>query len=90
MSKGKRYTPEYKEMIVDLYKSGMGLAELSSEYGIARSTIAGWVKDTKKINIDGNESITMKEFKELKKQMAKIQEENEILKKAMAIFATKN
>ena len=68
MGKGKRYTPEYKKMIVDLYKSGMGLAELSSEYGIARSTIAGWVKDTKEIKIY----------------------ENEILKKAMAIFATRN
>lgn len=30
----------------------------------------------------------MKDFKELKKQMARIQEENEILKKAMDIFAT--
>ena len=59
MGKGKRYTPEYKEMIVDLYKSGMSLTELSSEYGIAKSTVNGWVK-------------------------------NEILKKAMAIFATKN
>ncbi len=88
MGKGKRYTQEYKEMIVDLYKSGMGLAELSSEYGIARSTIAGWVKDTKEIKINENEIITMKEFKDLKKQMARIQEENEILKKAMAIFAT--
>ena len=36
-------------MIVDLYKSGMGLAELSSEYGIARSTIAGWVKIPEKL-----------------------------------------
>jgi len=78
MGKGKRYTQEYKEMIVDLYKPGMGLAELSNEYIIARSTIAGWVKDTKEIKINENETITMKEFKELKKQMARIHEENEI------------
>ncbi|MBS4843209.1 MAG: hypothetical protein KH073_20535 [Clostridium sp.] len=30
------------------------------------------------------------EIKALKKEMARIKEENEILKKAMAIFATKN
>ncbi|MDD6794471.1 MAG: helix-turn-helix domain-containing protein [Clostridiaceae bacterium] len=36
-------------MIVDLFKSGMSLAELSSEYGIAKSTIGGWVKDVKEI-----------------------------------------
>ena len=27
MGNGKRYTQEYKDMIVDLYKSGMSLAE---------------------------------------------------------------
>jgi len=90
MGKGKRYDHEYKEMIVDLFKSGMSLVELSSEYGIARSTINGWIKDVKEIRISENEIITSKEVKELKKEMAKIKEENEILKKAMAIFATKN
>ena len=44
MGKGRRYDQEYKDMIVDLFKSGMSLAELSSEYGIAKSTIGGWVK----------------------------------------------
>ena len=90
MRKGKRYDQEYKDMIVDLYKSGMTLAELSSEYGIAKSTINGWVKDVKEIKVDENEVMTLKEVKALKKEMARIKEENEILKKAMAIFATKN
>ena len=39
MDKGKRYYQEYKNMIVDLYKSGMSLAELNSEYGISKSRI---------------------------------------------------
>ena len=97
MGRGKRYDQEYKDMIVDLYKSGMSLAELSSEYGIAKSTINGWIKDLEEIKIDENEVMTLKEVKELKKEMARIKEENEILhhrralaKKAMAIFATRN
>ena len=90
MGKGRRYDQEYKNMIVDLFKSGMSLAELSSEYGIAKSTINGWVKDVKTIKVDENEVITLKEVRALKKEMARIKEENEILKKAMAIFATKN
>ena len=90
MGSGKRYDQEYKNMIVDLFKSGMSLAELSSEYGIAKSTINGWIKDVKEIKIDENEVITLKEIKALKKEMARIKEENEILKKAMAIFATRN
>lgn len=39
MGKNKRYNQEYKDMIVDLYKSGMSLSQLSVEYGIAKSTI---------------------------------------------------
>lgn len=79
MGKGKRYTQEYKKIIVDLYKSGMGLEKLSNEYGIVRLTIAGQVKDPREIKINENETITMKEFKELKKQMARIQEDNKVL-----------
>ena len=90
MGKGRRYDQEYKDMIVELFKSGMSLAELNSEYGIAKSTINGWIKDVKEIKVDENEVMTLKEVKALKKEMARIKEENEILKKAMAIFATRN
>ena len=90
IGKDRRYDQEYKDMIVDLFKSGMSLAELSSEYGIAKSTINGWIKDVKEIKLDEDEIMTLKEVKALKKEMARIKEENEILKKAMAIFATRN
>ena len=90
MGRGKKYTEDYKEMISDLYKSGMIISEISSEYGIAKSTINGWVKANKEIKISEDEVITLKEVAKLKKEMARIKEENEILKKAMAIFAKEN
>ncbi len=90
MRKGKRYNQEYKDMIVDLFKSGISLAELSREYSITKSTINGWIKGVKEIKVDENEVMTLKEVKALKKEIARIKEENEILKKAMPIFATKN
>lgn len=65
-------------MIVELYKSGMSLSEISSEYGIGRSTINGWIKDVKEIKISEDDVITLKEVKELKKEIARIKEENEI------------
>ena len=49
MGRGKKYTEDYKEMISDLYKSDMTISEISSEYGIAKSTINGWIKATKEI-----------------------------------------
>ena len=90
MGKGRRYDQDYKDMIVDLFKSGMSVSEISSEYVIAKSTINGWIKDVKEIKVDENEVMTLKEVKALKKEMVRIKEENEILKKAMAIFATRN
>lgn len=90
MGRGKRYTTDYKEMIVDLYKSGMTIAELSSEYGIAKSTISDWVKGLSEIKVNDDEFLNLKDIVALKKEIARIKEENEILKKAMAIFATKS
>lgn len=71
MGRSKNYTDEYKEMISDLYNSGMSVTEISSEYGIAKSTINGWIKNNKKIKINDEEFMTMKEI-------ARIKEENEI------------
>lgn len=57
---------------------------------VQNQQLAGWIKDVKEIKVDENEVMTLKEVKALRKEMARIKEENEILKKAMAIFATKN
>ena len=75
MGKGGRYDQEYKDMIVELFKSGMSLAQLSSEYGIAKPTINGWIKDVKEIKVDENEILHQRRA---------------LAKKAMAIFATRN
>ena len=42
----------------------------------------------KEIKVNYEEVITVNEIMKLKKEMARIKEENEILKKAMAIFVT--
>ena len=36
-------------MISDLCNSGISVTEISSEYGIAKSTINGWIKNNKNI-----------------------------------------
>ena len=76
MGKGRRYDQDYKDMIVDLFKSGMSVSEISSEYGIPKSTINGWIKDVKEIKVDENEVMTLKEVKELKKEMQELRRHN--------------
>ena len=68
MGKGRRYNQDYKDMIVDLFKSGMSVSEICSEYGIAKSTINGWIKDVKEIKVNENKVMTLKEVKQLKKK----------------------
>ena len=83
----KKYTEEFKTTIVELYRSGKSLAELNAEYGIPKSTISTWMKENSPVVSSYEDSITLKELKAMKKEIARIKEENEILKKAMAILA---
>ena len=87
MSRNKRYDEEFKKTIVDLYNSGKSATELEREYGISRSTIYEWIKDYSPIQTDDGEITNNKEIQALKKELARIKEENEILKKAVAIFS---
>ena len=90
MGKGtKWYSEEFKNTIVELYNSGKTLAELNSEYGVAKSTIISWVKKAKPVAIDKDTTVTSADYQAMLKKMAKLEEENEILKKAMAIFTRK-
>lgn len=83
----KRYTEEYKNTIVELYNSGKTLTELNGEYVLPKSTILTWVKKSKPTAVDNNKVITQADYQAILKKMVRIEEENEILKKAMAIFA---
>jgi transposase len=40
-----RYTIEFKEMIVEKYKTGIPISKLSSEYGPSQVTIRTWNKN---------------------------------------------
>ena len=82
----KRYSEEFKKQIIDLYLGGKPVSELAEEYGLIEQTIYKW----KKIYAPTIETITMKEYKDLQKKMHELEMENEILKKATAIFARKH
>jgi transposase len=85
----KQYTEEFRNTIVELYNSGKSLGELSREYALSKSTINGWIKKNEPMTVDKDTTITAAEYKAMLKKMAQLEEENEILKKAMGIFARK-
>ena len=86
---GKRYDENFKKMIVELYHSGSSVSDLEREYGVTKVTIYKWIKDYSEIEIDENTTVTKKEMLKVQKENEKLKEELAILKKALSIFAGK-
>jgi len=86
---GKRYNDDFRKRLVDLYNSGQSVRNLSSEYGVSDVNIYAWIKKFTPMELEDGSSLTPDDYAKLQKQMLKLQEENDILKKAMAIFAKK-
>ncbi len=85
----RKFNEDFKKMVVELYRSGQSVKQLSSEYGISDVTIYKWIKKYSPISEIQDEVITPADLQKMHKEMLRLKEENEILKKAMAIFAKK-
>lgn len=88
-SNGKRYDENFKKMIVELYHSGSSVSDLEREYGVTKVTIYKWIKDYSEIEIDENTTVTKKEMLKVQKENEKLKEELAILKKALSIIGSK-
>ena len=85
----KSYDEDFKKTIVNLYENGKGISELSREYGVGKSTIDSWIKKYKTIITSTGETTTNDEILKLQKKTRELEQEVEILKKAVAIFSKK-
>jgi transposase len=95
-NRGKRYTDDFKKMVIEVYNSGKPILELCSEYGVTNATVYNWLKnppshEPKKPIVKADNEVQAdannKEILKLKKEIERIKEENEIIKKAIAMFA---
>lgn len=89
MAKGKSYDETLKKTIVELYEKGKSASELAREYDLSVKNIYNWTKLYGTIKIEDGSITNNKEIMELKKENARLQQEVEILKKAMVIFTKK-
>ena len=82
----QQYDEEFKKNIVALYQNGKTQSQLSKDYGVSISAIARWIKLYSEVKLDDDTILSAKQIKELQKRNAQLEEENLILKKAIAIF----
>ncbi len=92
MRNQRKYDREFKINAVKLYQeSGKTLEEVGKDLGIPKTTLYAWVQELKKHGEDcfpGKGKLTPcnEEVYRLKKQLADVTMERDILKKATAIF----
>lgn len=86
MTSKNKYTTEFKKTLVNLHQSGKSFSQIEREYGVSSSALSRWVKLYSAVKIDDETVITAQQIKELQKRNAQLEEENLILKKAIAIF----
>lgn len=86
IKKQPQYDENFKKNIVALNQNGKTQTELSKEYGISVSAISRWIKLYSEVKVDDDTIMTAKQIKELQKRNAQLEEENIILKKALAIM----
>ena len=75
-----------KKTIVTLYQSGKTYAEIKKEYGVSSSALSNWVRKYSQVQVDEDTVLTAQQIKALQRRNAELEEENLILKKAIAIF----
>ena len=82
----KKYPEEFKKQIVELYENGKSVINL--EYGLVEQTIYKWIHRYETVTKDeSGKDVSQADINAMKKRIAELEMENEILKKATAIFA---
>lgn len=93
MEKRQRYTAEFKREAVRLLRmADKPAAVLARELGVPRTKLHQWVLEAERMGEQafsgsGRPKASSDELNRLKRENARLKEENEILKKAAAYFA---
>ena len=89
----KRYTPEFKQEAVALWQaSEKSAAQIEKDLGITPGLLYHWKREQKKKAVAqaNGSAAEAAEIKRLKKELALVKQERDILKKAVSIFSKPN
>lgn len=84
----RTYTPEFKQQLVDLYRSGKRKCDIVGEYDIVNSLLDQWIAqadNSGSFKEKENRSPEQQELIELRKRNQQLKMENDILKQAALI-----
>jgi len=89
MSKGMRFTDEFKQdAVAQVVERGYGVSEVADRLGISIKSLYTWkAQFAKPAQVRDAELDLAAELKLVKRELARVPEERNILKKATAYFA---
>lgn len=88
----RTFAPEFKQQLIDLYRSGKRKADIVREYDIVSSLLNKWIEQAEKTGSfkeKENRTPEEQELIELRKQNKQLKMENDILKQAALILGQK-
>lgn len=88
----KSYTEEFKRDAVRLAKERGNIRAVARDLGISDNTLQNWkrqLQETPENAFPGNGNPRDKETAQLQRELRRLKEENEILKKAVGIFTVR-
>jgi transposase len=93
MTTRRSFTDEFKREAAQLAKERGNVTATARELGISSTSLDKWVKQlqtTPDNPFPGNGNPRDKEFAQLQRELRRVKEENEILKKAVGIFTVRS
>jgi len=84
------YPPEFRARMVELVRSGRTAGELGREFECSAQTIRNWVRQADRDEGRREDGLTTDErevVRQLRREVKRLREERDILKKAAAWFA---
>lgn len=89
MSKRKKYTEEFRrEAAMQVIQNGHRVVDVAQRLGLTESALYNWVAKYKKpAPVLAAESDSANEIRRLRKELKRVSEERDILKKAATYFA---
>ncbi len=88
-TKRRRYDAEFKSNALKLLEDGRSVSSVSKSLGVKESLLYNWRSKSNKTRekaVSGALSLEQ-EVKQLKKQLRELEQERDILKKALSIFS---
>ena len=82
-NKTTRYSSEFRESMVSLIQTGRSANSLAKEYNVSVSTVSKWIYQANPMN---TKVLSLRE-RELIKQVKRLKEEVDILKRTVVILA---